>query len=126
MTDEERQRAMEFIVAQEAKNSGEIEKLLESQRLRGSMAARQPSEKVIEARRKLNRDMDRLERVLNRIVEAKPRDRQRNLEEDKRWREFEKQSRERSTKISAFAAASDQKLKALIDHIKNDRAKRDS
>lgn len=29
MTDEERQRAMEFIVAQEAKNSDEIEKLVE-------------------------------------------------------------------------------------------------
>jgi hypothetical protein len=32
MTDEERQRAMDFIVAQQAKNSVEIDKLLESHR----------------------------------------------------------------------------------------------
>ena len=32
MTDEERQRAMDFIVDQQAKNSVEIEKLLESHR----------------------------------------------------------------------------------------------
>ena len=32
MTDEERQRAMDFIVAQQAKNSVEIDKLIESHR----------------------------------------------------------------------------------------------
>ena len=32
MTDEERQRAMDFIVAQQAKNSVEIEKVIESHR----------------------------------------------------------------------------------------------
>ena len=124
MTDEERQLVMEFIVAQEAKNSDEIEKLLKSQRLGDSNVARQPSEKVIEARRKLDRDMNRLERVLNRIVEAKTRDRQRKLEEDKRWRDFEAHSKEHSANISALGAASDQKLKALIDHIKNNSAQR--
>lgn len=96
------------------------------QRLGDSHVGREPSEKVIDARRKLNRDMDRLERVLNRIVEAKPRDRQRKLEQDKRWREFEQRSRKHFTEISARGAASDQKLKALIDDIRSDRAKPES
>lgn len=80
MTDEERQRLMDFIAAQSARNSVEIEKLLN----RDSVAAGQSSEKAI-ARRKLDRDMNRLERVLKRIVEPNNRERERKHEEDKRW-----------------------------------------
>lgn len=126
MTDEERQRLMDFIVEQSAKNAVGIEKLLN----RDSIAAGQSSEKAIETRRKLDRDMERLERVLKRIVEPNTRERQRKHEEDQRWRErwreFDEQSRKRWAEISAFAAASDQKLKALIHDIRNDRAKRES
>jgi len=95
MTDEERQRAMDFIVDQQAKNSVDIEKLLN----RDSVAASQSSQKVIESRRKLDRDMDRLERALKRIVEPNARERQRKHEEDKRWREFAEQSRKRFAEI---------------------------
>ena len=84
MTDEERERLTDFIVQQQAKNSVEIEKLLN----RDSVAAGQSSEKAI-ARRKLDRDMNRLERVLKRIAEPNDRERERKHEEGKRWQQFE-------------------------------------
>ena len=128
MTDEERQRLTDFIAEQSAKNSVEIEKLLN----RDSVAAGQSSETAI-ARRKLDRDMNRLERVLKRIVEPNDRELERKHEEGKRWQQFEEhwqefaeQSRKRWAEISAFRAASDQKLKALIDDVRNGRAKRES
>ncbi len=93
------------------------------ERLRNSMRAQQPDEKETESRRKLDRDMDRLERVLKLAVGADPQARPRMLDEDKRWREFDKRSRERFAEISKFAARSDQKLKALIDDVQNDRKK---
>ena len=96
----------------------------EFERLKDFIRAQQPDEKETEARRKLDRDMDRLERVLKRIVEPNPRARQRKREEEKRWREFERASKERFAEISAIAARSDQKLKALIGDLGNDRNKR--
>lgn len=80
MTDEERQRLMDFIAEQSVKHPVDIEKLLN----RDSVAARQSSEQDIETRRKLDRDMDRLERVLKRMVEPNARERQRKQAEDKR------------------------------------------
>src|SRR5947209_3508359 len=91
----------------------------EFERLKDFIRAQQPDEKETEARRKLDRDMDRLERVLKRAVGPNPRARQRMREEDKRWREFDRRSRERFAEISEFAARSDQKLKDLIDDIRN-------
>ena len=95
-------------------------------RLRNSMRAQQPDEKETESRRKLDRDMDRLERILKLAVGADPQARERMREEDKRWREFDRRSRKRFAEISAFAARSDQKLKALRNDIRNDRSKRRS
>jgi len=69
---------MDFIAEQSAKNSVEMEKLLN----RDSVAAGQSSEKAI-ARRKLDREMNRLERVLKRMVEPNARERQRKQAEDK-------------------------------------------
>jgi len=91
----------------------------EFERLKDFIRAQQPDEKETEARRKLYRDMDRVERVLKRAVGRNPRARQRMREEDKRWREFDRRSRERFVEISEFAARSDQKLKDLIDDIRN-------
>ena len=91
----------------------------EFERLKDFIRAQQPDEKETEARRKLDRDMDRLERVLKRAVGPNPRARQRMREEDKRWQEFDRRSRERFAEISEFAARSDQKLKDLIDDIRN-------
>jgi hypothetical protein len=122
MTDEERQRAMDFIAEQSAKNPVDIEKLLN----RDPVASLQSSEKANEIRRKLDRDMDRLERVLKRLLKPNARERQRKQAEDKRWREFKKQSSKRFAEISAFAAVSDQKLDALIDIVRADRNGRSS
>ena len=68
--------------------------------------------------------MDRLERVLKRCVGPSPQARQRVREEDERWRELERQRRERFAAIARFAARSDKKLKALIDETRNDPNKR--
>lgn len=145
MTDEERQRAMDFIVAQQAKNSVEIDKLIEAQRkaeLRferdefrldrderilklvisaGRRERRTRSE--ADERFKNDRDLDRLERILTATVNTDSPARRRMLDEDKRWREFDRQSRRRFAEISEFAARSDEKLKALIDDTRNDRNK---
>jgi len=122
MTDEERQRLMDFIAEQSAKHPVDIDKLLN----RDSVAARQSSEQDIETRRRLDRDMDRLERVLKRMVGPNARERQRKQAEDERWREFMEQSRKRFEEISAVAAVSDQKLKALIHIVRADRNGRSS
>ena len=114
MTDEERQRAMDFIVET-------LGRLSVNDKRRNLRLAKQSDEKEIAERRKLDRDMDRLERVLKRVVAPDPQARKRRREEDKRWEEFVRRSKERSAEISANAARSDEKLKALIDEIQNKR-----
>jgi len=44
----------------------------EFERLKAFILAQRPDEKAVESRRKLDRDMDRLERVLKRCVGADP------------------------------------------------------
>ena len=98
----------------------EFERLKDSIRanLRNEVRVDEPDEKEVAARRKLDRDMDRLERVLKRYVGPDPRARQMRREEDERWREFERNHKERLAEISAIAARSDQKLKALLNDIR--------
>lgn len=98
----------------------------EWERLKDSIRASvpdQPDNEANEARRKNDRDLDRLERVLTATVNADSPARQRMLDEDKRWRKFDRQSRRRFAEISEVAARSDEKLKALIDDTRNDRNK---
>jgi hypothetical protein len=102
MTDEERQRAMDFIVAQQAKNSVEIENLLESQR---------------KAEQRSDRDehrLDRYERILKLMIRAGRRERRTRSEAD-----------ERLTKALAVLAESqshtDNRLDALIDIVQQQR-----
>lgn len=109
MTDEERQRAMDFIVAQQAKNSFEIDKLLESHR---------------RAEHRLDRD----ERILKLMIGAGTRARRQMREHDKRLREHDKHLREQDVRIAqemaemrAFQAHSDKRLDALIDIVRADR-----
>ena len=102
MTDEERQRAMDFIVAQQAKNSVEIERLLESHR---------------RAEHRLDRDeyrLDRDERILKLMIRAGRRERQHMREQDARVAE-------QMTEMRAFQAHSDKRLDALIDIVRADR-----
>ncbi len=81
----------------------------------------EPSDEVSESSRKLDRDMNRLERVLSRVVEPTSRARERMLEEDRRWQEFDRSCKERVAKISDIAARSDEKLKALMNDVGNNR-----
>ena len=71
MTDEERQRAMDFIVAQQAKNSVEIGQLLESHR--------KAEQRLGLSEHRLDRDeyrLDRDERILKLMIRASRKVRQ--------------------------------------------------
>lgn len=73
MTDEERQRAMDFIVDQQAKNSVEIEKLLESHR--------KAEHRLGLGEHRLDRD----ERIPKLMIRAGSRARRHMREQDDRW-----------------------------------------
>jgi hypothetical protein len=105
MTDEERQRAMDFIVAQQAKNSVEIDRLLESHR---------------RAEHRLDRDeyrLDRDERILKLMIKAGRRTRQ-------YLRERDAGVAEEMAKMREFQAHSDKRLDALIKIVRADRSGR--
>ncbi len=107
MTDEERQRAMDFIVAQTAKNSVALEQLIESHR---------------KAERRLDRAeirFDRDERILNLMIRAGRRARQQMREHHYKFMEELKVMKE-------FQAHSDKRLDALIDIVRADRNGRSS
>jgi tellurite resistance protein len=95
MTHDERQRAMDFIVAQQAKNSVEIEKLNELYR-------------------KAEGRFDRDERILKLMIKAGRRARQHMRAQDARFAEEMAEMRE-------FQAHSDKRLDALIDIVRADR-----
>jgi hypothetical protein len=109
--------------------SEEFERLKDSIRVKDShkdsVVANGADAKTNEERRKLDRDMDRIERVLKRIVDA-PRGHRQMGEDDRRWEEFERASRERFDKIKEIAARSDEKLKALREEIRNKQNNRTS
>ena len=102
MTDEERQRALDFIVAQSAKNSIEIEKLSDSHH------------------RAVGR-LDRAERILKLLVRAGSRAR----------RDFDQRFAKVTEALAALVAAqsrteasiahTDKRLDALIDIVRADR-----
>ena len=102
MTDEERQRAMDFIVAQQAKNSVEIERLIESH---------------VKAEHRLDRD----ERILKLMIRAGRRERTQTREHDKRLREQDARFTEQMAEMREFQAHSDKRLDALIDIVRADR-----
>ena len=100
MTDEERQRAMDFIVEQQAKFSVDIEKLNESYR-------------------KAEGRFDRDERILKLMIRAGRRAREEMREHHKQFQYEIKVMRE-------FQAHSDRRLDALIDIVRADRNGRSS
>ena len=114
MTDEERQRAMDFIVAQTAKNSVEIDKLIESHR-------------------KAEHRFDRDERILKLMIGAGRRARRELREQDSQFRQ---QMTIVNEKLAALAEAqarteasivhTDKRLDALIDIVRGDRNGRSS
>jgi hypothetical protein len=114
MTDEERQRAMDFIVAQQAKNSVEIEKLLESHR----KAEQRPGL----SEHRLDRDQyrfDRDERILNLMIRSGRKVRQEMRQQHQQFLDEIKVMKE-------FQAHSDRRLDALIDIVRTERNGRSS
>lgn len=91
----------------------------EWERLKDSIRANLNSERdeaAEKARRKLDRDMDRLERALNACLNSEAV-RQRRRDERKRWQEFDKRFKECLAKSSALAARTDEKLKAMKEEM---------
>src|SRR5260370_35494483 len=106
MTDEERQRATDFIVEQTAKNSVQIEKVLESHRAAERRLA------MSEFR------LDRDERVLKLMIRAGRRDRQTRTEADEGLTHAlaDLALAQSSTEDSVAHTAS--KLDALVDSVR--------
>jgi hypothetical protein len=95
MTDEERQRAMDFIVEQQAKNSVDIEALNELYR-------------------KAEHRFDRDERILKLMIKAGRRARQHMREQDEPWRR-------QHAELVESGKHTDRRLDALIDIVRADR-----
>jgi hypothetical protein len=72
--------------------------------------------KSAEERRKRDRDLDRLERALKKIVEA-PLKSDKHLREDKYWREFREHCEKREAEIKEIKARYDAKINAMIDEM---------
>lgn len=116
MTDEERQRMMEFILAQQAQFWASIQK---PEELQQSTAA------------KTNRhdhQLDRLERILKLEIKAGRRERKRLREQDEGLREQDMRLREqnelfaqRMEALRESQAHSDKRLEALIDIVREQR-----
>ena len=110
MTDDERQRAMDFILAQQAKNSVEIERLIESHD-------------------KAEHRFDRDERILKLMIRAGRRARQELRGQDAQFKEQiaivnEKLAAlaEAQLRTEASIAHTDKRLDALIDIVRNGRS----
>ena len=109
MTDEERQRAMDFIVEQAAKNAVGIEQLLESQR--------KAELRLERSELRLDRDeyrLDRDERILKLMIKAGRRARQHMREQDERWKR-------QHAELVESGKHTDRRLDALIDIVRADR-----
>ena len=114
MTDEERQRAMDFIVTQQAKNSVEIEKLIDSHRLAEHRLG------LTEQR------LDRDERILKLIIKAGRRGRRELREYDRHIREQDEHFRQRYAELLESQAHTDRRLDDLIDIVRHQRICRSS
>jgi hypothetical protein len=95
MTDEERQRAMDFIVQQQAKNEIEIQRIHESFR-------------------KAEHRFDRDERILKLMIKAGRRARTQMREQDEDWKR-------RHADLMESGKHTDRRLDALIDIGRADR-----
>ncbi len=106
MTDEERQRAMDFIVEQTAKNSVQIEKVLESHRAAERRLA------MTELR------LDRDERVLKLMIRAGRRERQTRSKADERLTNALADLAQAQKRTEDSIAHTDSKLDALVDIVR--------
>ena|SRR2546427_11418050 len=106
MTDEERQRAMDFIVEQQGKNSVAIDKLIESQR---------------KAELRFERDefrLDRDERILKLMIRAGRRERRTRTEAEGRLTKALTALIDTQKRTEESMAQTDRRLDALIDIVR--------
>ena len=149
MTNEERDRAMDFVIeslagltANGQEQDARLKRLIEphekaerrldrseyrldryERHLRCDRTKKMTNEESSEKRRKLDRDMDRLERVLKKMIEA-PRKTQWQLREDARRKEFNLSCDRICDEIKVIAARSDAKIKALAEEMQRRNARR--
>ena len=107
MTDEERHRAMDFIVEQSAKNAVEIEQLIESQRR---------AEVRVEVH---DHRLDRYERILKLMITAGRRARQQMHEQNEFWQR-------QHAEIVESGKHTDRRLDALVDIVRANQNGRSS
>ena len=80
--------------------------------------------KAAEESRKLDRDMNRIERALTKLA-VTPRKTKRQVEDDRRWNEFEASFEKQQTEIRKISALTNAKIKALAEEMQK-RNKRQS
>jgi hypothetical protein len=107
MTDEERRRAMDFIVEQSAKNAVGIEQLIESHR------------RAVLRLDGHDHRLDRYERILKLMIEAGRRARHQLREQDELWKR-------QHAELVESGKHTDRRLDALIDIVRADRNGRSS
>lgn len=106
MTDEERQSAMDFIVTQQAKNSIELEKLID--------AHRSAENRLVLTEQRLERGeyrLDRYERILTLMIRAGRRERRSRSQADERLTDA-------LAELAESQAHTDNRLDALVDIIR--------
>jgi tellurite resistance protein len=102
MTDEERQRAMDFIVQQQAKNEIEIQQIHESFR-------------------KAEHRFDRDERILKLMIKAGRPAPTQMREQDEDWKRRHAELMESQAELVESGKHTDRRLDALIDIVRADR-----
>ena len=107
MTDDERQRAIDFIVEQQAKHSVQLDKLIESHR---------------GAEHRFDRD----ERILKLMIRAGRRERQARSEADERLAKALAELAEAQKRTEASMVHTDKRLDALIDIVRRQQNGRTS
>jgi len=120
MTDEERQRMMEFILAQQAQFWASVQKHDEEfAEFRAREEQRQARYEATQRRTDARLDngsykIDRLERIMKLVIKAGLRARRDNHERDQEWNR-------RFAEVREAAAHSDRRLDALIDVVREQR-----
>ena len=121
MTDEERQRAMDFIAEQTAKNSVAIDKLLETHR--------RAENRLGLTEHRLDRDeyrLDRDERILKLMLRAGRRERRTRSKADERLTNALADLARAQKRTEDSIAHTDSKLDALVDIVRQQRNGRSS
>ena len=123
MTDEERQRTMDFIVAQQAQFWANMQKLEESQQ-RAEARMDRAEARMDRADARMERGflrIDRLERVLKLMIKAGQRARRHMREQDEKFERRFAEVREIIAALGQAQAHSDRKLDSLMDLVREQR-----